>query len=218
MRLSFVVRRILEKEKRVKIAILGPDNAGKTSLLRSFTGEQVEKISPTFGYQTVVKDAYIGEKKYSLEILDIGGQESIRSYWDTYYSGIDAVLYVYDTHGTDLYRGILESVISHPSLRGAAFICAANKHDSEKSAEDAGPPVRLESAADKEIKIRSYRIDEELPFNFLERMEDLKISQAAEEKSVPIVYTSAKTGKNVQHIFKRLLRMVIEKREKDGIL
>ena len=35
------------KEKEIRILILGLDNAGKTTILRKFSGEDIDKIEPT---------------------------------------------------------------------------------------------------------------------------------------------------------------------------
>jgi ADP-ribosylation factor-like protein 2 len=39
-----------QKEKDVRILMLGLDNAGKTTILKKFIGEDINTISPTFGF------------------------------------------------------------------------------------------------------------------------------------------------------------------------
>lgn len=50
MGLLKILKKIKEKEKEERILILGLDNAGKTTILKKFNGEDTEKISPTLGF------------------------------------------------------------------------------------------------------------------------------------------------------------------------
>lgn len=209
MRLSAVVRKVLEKERRIRIVILGPDNAGKTSLLEAYMERDITKINPTYGYQIVTAHEEINNQTYTLEILDIGGQNSIRAYWDTYYSGADGVLFVYDTHGTEEYKKIIEKTISHPTLRDAEFICASNKSD--------GP----QNEKKKTILVRRTVKSTESSFDFMNEKDAQEIesfhTQNMQEKAIDIVHTSAKTRKNVQNVFRTLVENILEKR-RNGLL
>ena len=39
-----------EKEKEIRLLILGLDNAGKTTIVKKFNGENIEEIAPTLGF------------------------------------------------------------------------------------------------------------------------------------------------------------------------
>ena len=45
-----IVRKTKEKEKEMRLLILGLDNAGKTTIIKKFNGEDIDKISPTLGF------------------------------------------------------------------------------------------------------------------------------------------------------------------------
>ena len=45
-----IIRKIKEKEKEMRLLILGLDNAGKTTILKKFMGENTDDISPTLGF------------------------------------------------------------------------------------------------------------------------------------------------------------------------
>ena len=69
-------------DKEQKVIIVGLDNAGKTTILYQFLMNEVVHTSPTIGSnveEIVVKNVHFF-------MWDIGGQESLRSSWQTYYS------------------------------------------------------------------------------------------------------------------------------------
>jgi ADP-ribosylation factor-like protein 2 len=49
MGLLTVLRKMRKKEKEMRILILGLDNAGKTTILKKFNGEDINTIEPTLG-------------------------------------------------------------------------------------------------------------------------------------------------------------------------
>jgi len=73
--------------------ILGLDNAGKTTILKKFMGEDTSEIAPTLGFniQTVEYDSF------KLNIWDVGGQTTIRSYWRNYFEATDGLIWVVDS-------------------------------------------------------------------------------------------------------------------------
>ena len=58
----------------------GLDNAGKTTILKRLSGEPIDTISPTLGFNIKT----LQHDDYKLNIWDVGGQKSIRSYWRNY--------------------------------------------------------------------------------------------------------------------------------------
>lgn len=71
----------------------GLDNAGKTTILKRINGEPIDTISPTLGFN--IKTLQHGQ--YKLNIWDVGGQKSIRSYWRNYFEQTDALVWVVDS-------------------------------------------------------------------------------------------------------------------------
>jgi len=53
----------------MRILILGLDNAGKTTILKKFNGEDIDKISPTLGFN--IKTLHF--ENYKLNVWDVGG-------------------------------------------------------------------------------------------------------------------------------------------------
>ena len=64
----------------------GLDNAGKTTILRKFCGEPIDKIEPTLGFNI---KTLVHSGGYTLNFWDVGGQKSIRAYWRNYFESTD---------------------------------------------------------------------------------------------------------------------------------
>ena len=88
-----IIKETKAKEKEIRLLILGLDNAGKTTILKKFMGEDTSEISPTLGFniQTVEFD------DCKLNIWDVGGQTTIRSYWRNYFEATDGLIWVVDS-------------------------------------------------------------------------------------------------------------------------
>lgn len=76
----------------------GLDNAGKTTIVKKIMHEDVTTVSPTLGF--IIKT--IDFRGYKLNIWDVGGQKTIRSYWRNYFEKTDALIWVVDA--TDRIR------------------------------------------------------------------------------------------------------------------
>ncbi len=71
----------------------GLDNAGKTTILKKFNGEDISTISPTLGFNIKTLE----HNGYNLNIWDVGGQKSLRSYWRNYFETTDGLIWVVDS-------------------------------------------------------------------------------------------------------------------------
>lgn len=106
----------------------GLDNAGKTTILKKFNGEDISTISPTLGFniKTLVYNGF------NLNIWDIGGQQTIRSYWRNYFEQTDGIVWVVDTADkrrlSDCKKE-LHSLLKQEKLAGASLLIFANKQD-----------------------------------------------------------------------------------------
>ncbi|KAH0917127.1 hypothetical protein HID58_024787 [Brassica napus] len=98
MGLLSIIRKIKKKEKEMRILMVGLDNSGKTTIVLKMNGEDTSVISPTLGFniKTIIY------QKYTLNIWDVGGQKTIRSYWRNYFEQTDGLVWVVDS--SDLRR------------------------------------------------------------------------------------------------------------------
>jgi ADP-ribosylation factor-like protein 2 len=108
--------------------MLGLDNAGKTTIVKKVMGEDVNTVSPTLGF--IIKT--IDYEGYKLNIWDVGGQKTLRSYWRNYFEKTDALIWVVDA--TDRLRiqdcrDELQGLLLEERLAGASLLVFANKTD-----------------------------------------------------------------------------------------
>ncbi|KAJ0753844.1 putative small GTP-binding protein [Helianthus annuus] len=128
MGLLSIIRKIKRKEKEMRILMVGLDNSGKTTIVLKINGEDTSVISPTLGFniKTMTYD------KYTLNIWDVGGQKTIRSYWRNYFEQTDGLVWVVDS--SDLRRlddckFELDNLLKEERLSGASLLVFANKQD-----------------------------------------------------------------------------------------
>ncbi|CEG65573.1 ADP-ribosylation factor-like protein 2 [Rhizopus azygosporus] len=118
----------------------GLDNAGKTTILKRINGEPIDTISPTLGFNIKTLEY----ENYKLNIWDVGGQKSIRSYWRNYFEQTDALVWVVDSADrlrlNDCKKELFQ-LLQEEKLAGATLLVFANKQDiagalSEKEIKD----------------------------------------------------------------------------------
>ncbi|XP_008111756.1 putative ADP-ribosylation factor-like protein 5C [Anolis carolinensis] len=115
-----------------KVIIIGLDNAGKTTILYQFLMNEVVHTSPTIGSNV---EEIVMRKTHFL-MWDIGGQETLRSTWNTYYSNTEFVILVIDSTDRErltMTKEELYKMLAHEDLRNAAVLIFANKQDIKNS-------------------------------------------------------------------------------------
>uniref|UniRef100_A0A1B6MKD2 ADP-ribosylation factor-like protein 2 n=1 Tax=Graphocephala atropunctata TaxID=36148 RepID=A0A1B6MKD2_9HEMI len=128
MGLLTIIRKMKEKEREMRILMLGLDNAGKTTILKRFIGEDITNISPTLGFNIKTLD----HRGYSLNVWDVGGQKSLRSFWRNYYESTDGLVWVVDSadkRRLEDCKAELHSLLKEERLMGASLLVFANKQD-----------------------------------------------------------------------------------------
>ncbi|KRZ33935.1 ADP-ribosylation factor-like protein 5B [Trichinella pseudospiralis] len=77
-----------------KVIIVGLDNAGKTTILYHFLMDEVVHTSPTIGSNV----EEVVWKNIHFLMWDIGGQDSLRASWNTYYTNTEVIAIVLIHH------------------------------------------------------------------------------------------------------------------------
>ena len=119
----------LKKKKEIKGLILGLDNAGKTTILKTFKGETVLNLPPTKGFNFQKFDY----NNTTFILWDLGGQKSIRKFWENYYEKEnDCIIYVIDSSDSERLEETgneLYNILQQPELSGMPLVIYANKQD-----------------------------------------------------------------------------------------
>mmetsp|Transcript_8340 Transcript_8340/g.26560 ORF Transcript_8340/g.26560 Transcript_8340/m.26560 type:complete len:184 (-) Transcript_8340:247-798(-) len=128
MGLLSILKKMKKDEKEARILMLGLDNAGKTTILKKMSEEDISHIMPTQGFniKSLVQDGF------KLNVWDIGGQKTIRPYWSNYFESSDALVYVIDS--SDKRRleesgSELRELLAEDKLGGIPLLVFANKQD-----------------------------------------------------------------------------------------
>eukprot|EP00177_Eucheuma_denticulatum_P007403 GFKZ01013477.1.p3 GENE.GFKZ01013477.1~~GFKZ01013477.1.p3 ORF type:complete len:182 (+),score=32.94 GFKZ01013477.1:309-854(+) len=141
-------------EKDVRILILGLDNAGKTSILYRMKEGTFHSTVPTIGFNA--EQIEVGKLK--AKVWDLGGQESIRPYWRSYYQEQGAVIFVIDSCDQDrmqIAKRELMNIIEEEELKSAVVCVFANKQDRPEALKTAeiAEALGLSSIVDKKWTI-----------------------------------------------------------------
>ena len=105
------------------------DNAGKTTILKAFNGEDISTISPTLGFNI---QTLLFPPDFRLNVWDVGGQQTIRSYWRNYFEQTDGLVFVVDSADVrrlEEVREALRGLLQQEKLAGASLLVFANKQD-----------------------------------------------------------------------------------------
>jgi len=111
-----------------KIVIVGLDNAGKTTILYQFLMNEVVQTSPTIGSNV----EEVTWKNIHFIMWDLGGQQSLRQSWSTYFQNTEFVIVVIDSTDTERLTVIkeeIERLTAHEDLKHSSFLIYANKQD-----------------------------------------------------------------------------------------
>ena len=125
----------------------GLDNAGKTTIVKQLLGEDVHTVSPTLGFQIQALNfqsyvslivfwlffsLYSCLSRYQLNLWDVGGQKSLRSYWKNYFEETDCLIWVVDSSDRERLNDCkreLHQLLLEERLIGASLLVFANKQD-----------------------------------------------------------------------------------------
>ncbi|KAH5501256.1 hypothetical protein HBI52_173730 [Parastagonospora nodorum] len=149
-----ILRKARLKDKEMRILMLGLDNAGKTTIVKKIMNEDVNSVSPTLGFiiKTIEYDGY------KLNIWDVGGQKTLRTYWKNYFEKTDTLIWVVDATDRERIedcRHELAGLLQEERLSGASLLVFKNKSDvpGAMTEDEVREGLRLEA-----IKTHKYHI------------------------------------------------------------
>lgn len=97
------LRKLKRPETEARLLVLGLDNAGKTTILKKLSDEDITQIAPTQGFH--IKSLAHGE--FKLNIWDVGGNYSDLKYLHLF---IFIYIYIFSSNRTKIYPTILEKL------------------------------------------------------------------------------------------------------------
>jgi len=125
--LSKLLDRLFSKGN-YKIIIIGLDNAGKTTTLYKLNLGDVVVTQPTIGSNV----EHIAHKNIHFEAWDLGGQDTLRTSWQSYYLNSHAIVLVIDSTDRDRLGQVndeLQKLLANVDLAKAVILVLANKQD-----------------------------------------------------------------------------------------
>merc|ERR1712070_404011 len=155
MGLLSIIKGLRKSEKEVRILMLGLDNAGKTTILKKLSDEDISHVMPTQGFN--IKSLLT--EGFKLNVWDIGGQKTIRPYWRNYFDNTDILIYVVDCadrRRVEEAQDELMELLDEDKLAGVPLLVFANKQDLINAA---SPDEVVEALALQEIKDRAWQIE-----------------------------------------------------------
>ena len=114
--------------RQAKLAMMGLDGAGKTTVLYKLKLNEVVTTIPTIGFNV----EQVNFQNLEMTIWDIGGQGTIRNLWRHYLLNNDALIYIIDSNDRDRLeeaRDELWNIIQNDDTRGTPLLIFANKQD-----------------------------------------------------------------------------------------
>ncbi len=166
-----------------KIVLLGDASVGKTSLINQYVeGRFATDYRPSIGVGFEFKDIFFEkvQAKVRVVIWDIAGQPKYDSQRNTYFSGCQGALIVYDITNASSFDNVRKKWVKDMKTYGkpdAAYILIGNKSDLV------------------ETRVISKEQGERL---------------AGEVNVTSFIETSAKNGNNVEHAFLSLINKIYE--------
>jgi len=174
--------------KQYKIVLLGDGAVGKTSLRRSFMGEQFkENYHMTLGSDFATKTFSLGETEIKLIIWDLAGQPRFSTVRSFYYKGAKGALLVYDVTRADSYESLANWVAELLKNNGGNKV----------------PIVLIANKIDLREK-NLFTIQKEFGLEYAKKLSEWS------GFTIPYIETSAKTGENVNKAFHILIDQILE--------
>ncbi|KAH9488561.1 hypothetical protein Btru_061827 [Bulinus truncatus] len=124
-----VNKKKVEPKKSITLAIVGLDNAGKTTLTSVLCGDQPDPdIAPTVGFRNVK----FTSASCDVTVFDVGGGKNIRPIWKNYFAEVFGIMFVIDSSLESRIieaREVFKETLGNDKVSGKPVLILANKVD-----------------------------------------------------------------------------------------
>ncbi|CAL1525968.1 unnamed protein product [Lymnaea stagnalis] len=133
------------------VLCIGLENAGKSSVLATLSGDDLHKIEPTIGFsiKAILFDDCI------LDVKELGGGDKVRPYWERYYQVFQGIIFVIDSHSSEeslqIAKQEMHNAVKHQQLKSLPLLILATFQD----VEGARSPEELSRFLEVETEIGS---------------------------------------------------------------
>src|SRR5881296_3323858 len=176
------------RRMKTKVCLVGEAAVGKTSLIRRYVLDEFEdKYITTLG-------AKVSKKELAFDLPD----KDVRVQMD---------MTIWDIMGEKGFRDLLKEAFFH-GAKGILAVCDITRYSTLKELDDWVQGV-FNVVGEIPVVYAINKID--LKDEVMILYGDKEIEQAVRAFEAPYFYTSAKTGENVENLFKRLGTMVLQR-------
>ena len=117
----------------IKIILIGDTNVGKTCLVKRYLQNQYSGTENTIGLEYATRDIMIESEVVNVQIWDTAGQERFQSLVETYFTGTDGAIIVFDICSEDSFNHVPLWIdkLQKKCTESPAIILVGNKLDLE---------------------------------------------------------------------------------------
>jgi len=145
-------------QQEMEIAILGLQNAGKSSFVQVInTGTFEENMIPTVGFNM----HKVQKGKVTIKVWDMGGQKKFRGMWERYCRGVSVIVFVVDSGDPKQFAASgkeLKTLATKGTLAHVPLLVLFNKNDVKEAADAETIVKALELSQYKDRDLAYYSI------------------------------------------------------------
>lgn len=199
MGLLTIIKKQKLKDQEIRCLILGLDNSGKSTIVNHLLpiSERKEKITPTIGFQ--IKTITLDDSGKHVSLWDIGGQRTLRPFWDNYFDKTDILIWCIDIslplRFDESFNELKELILRDEGRIGyeCKVIVLCNKVD-----------LLLPSDIDVSFQLVKEKILAQLSID-VDHVDSMNKTERMRSESIIFLKCSGVTGEGIDHLKKELL-------------
>lgn len=199
MGLLTIIKKQKLKDQEIRCLILGLDNSGKSTIVNHLLpiSERKDKITPTIGFQ--IKTITLDDSGKHVSLWDIGGQRTLRPFWDNYFDKTDILIWCIDIslplRFDESFNELKELILRDEGRIGyeCKVIVLCNKVD-----------LLLPSDIDVSFQLVKEKILAQLSID-VDHVDSMNKAERMRSESIIFLKCSGVTGEGIDHLKKELL-------------